>query len=176
MNRKMKKPWKALQITKRTWKAIEALASPNPETVSAPKNHVRPKRDMTPAIPMSTLMVVFMSIFFLVRSSFFRICLMMTIITKTKMTMLKSRMAKMGPRKAPKNTAGSETKQLEEENNKTHSLCICLPPVCSVTYNPRFSSVGMRTTRSLLTVSERSTAIGITTGMIGTTGGRARGK
>ena len=45
-------------------------------------------------------------------------------------------------------------------------------PVCLVTYNPRFSSVGLRTTRSLLTASERSTAIGITTGMIGTTGGR----
>ena len=45
--------------------------------------------------------------------------------------------------------------------------------VCSVTYNPRpFSSVGLRTTRSLLTASERSTAIGMTTGMIGTTAGR----
>ena len=43
--------------------------------------------------------------------------------------------------------------------------------VRSATYNP-----GMRTTRSPLTASERSTAIGITTGMIGTTGGRGEGK
>ena len=30
----MKKPWKALRSTKRTWKALEALASPNPVTCS----------------------------------------------------------------------------------------------------------------------------------------------
>ena len=47
--------------------------------------------------------------------------MIMTPITKTKITMLKSRMAKMGPRKAPKNTAGSEIKQLKEENN-SHPL------------------------------------------------------
>ena len=48
--------------------------------------------------------------------------------------------------------------------------------MCSVTYNPQpFSSVVLRTTRSLLTASERSTAIGMTRGMIGTTaGGGAR--
>ena len=39
----------------------------------------------------------------------------------------------------------------------------------SATYNPRISAVGLRTTRSLLTASARSTATGITTGMIGTT-------
>ena len=39
----------------------------------------------------------------------------------------------------------------------------------SVTYNPRIPVVFLRTTRSLLTPSPRSTAIGITTGMIGTT-------
>ena len=46
----------------------------------------------------------------------------------------------------------------------------------SVTYNPRplFSSVGLRTRRSPLTASERSIASGITTGMIGTTGGKRR--
>ena len=47
-------------------------------------------------------------------------------------------------------------------------LCCC---VCKATYNPRgLVSVVRRTTRSVLTASERSTAIGITTGMIGTTG------
>ena len=48
-------------------------------------------------------------------------------------------------------------------------LCCC---VCKATYNPRgLVSVVRRTTRSVLTASERSTAIGITTGMTGTTGG-----
>ena len=42
----------------------------------------------------------------------------------------------------------------------------------SVTYNPWLCGVGKRTTRSPLTTSERSTAIGITTGMIGTTDDR----
>ena len=112
-NRKMKKPWKALKITKRTWKAVEALESPNPVTVSAPKSHVRPKRDMTPAILMSNLTAVFTFICCLVCSIVFRVCVMRTPTTMIKMTKLKSNMAKMGPRKAPKNTAGSKTKQLE---------------------------------------------------------------
>ena len=38
-----------------------------------------------------------------------------------------------------------------------------------MTYNPWTSGVGLRTTRSLVTTSERSKAIGITTGMVGTT-------
>ena len=42
----------------------------------------------------------------------------------------------------------------------------------SATYNPCLCGVGTRTTRSLLTALERSTAIGITTGMIGTTDDR----
>ena len=40
---------------------------------------------------------------------------MRVLITMMKMTLLKSRMAKMGPKKAPKNTAGSKMKQLEGE-------------------------------------------------------------
>ena len=47
--------------------------------------------------------------------------------------------------------------------------------VHSATHNPRTSLVDLRTTRSLLTASERSTAIGITTGIIGTTGEREGG-
>ena len=43
-----------------------------------------------------------------------------------------------------------------------------------ITYNPRLCGVGTRTTRSALTTSERSTAIGITTGMIGTTDDKRR--
>ena len=44
----------------------------------------------------------------------------------------------------------------------------------SVTYNPWLCGVGKRTTRSPLTASERSTAIGITTGMMGTTDDKRR--
>ena len=123
-NRKMKKPWKALKITKRTWKAVEALESPNPVTVRAPKSHVRPKRNMTPAILMSNLMVVFTFICCLACSSVFRVCVMRTPITMMKMTKFKSKMAKMGPRKAPKNTAGSKTKQLER-GMRTPSIYQC---------------------------------------------------
>ena len=109
-----------MKRTKRTWKAVEALASPNPVTVSTPNNHVRPKRDMIPAILMSNLMAVFLFTCSLVRLSLFRVCLMRTTITMIKMTVLKSKMTKMGPRKAAKNTTGSEMKQLwrkKEEYN-----------------------------------------------------------
>ena len=104
-----------MQITKRTWKAVEAVVSLIPVTVSAPKSHVRPKRNMIPAIVMNSMMAIFKFIFSLMRSSLFRVCLMIAPITKTKMTTLTIRMAKMGPRKAPKNTAGSLMKQLQEE-------------------------------------------------------------
>ena len=104
-----------MRITNRTWKAVEALASPNPTTVNAPKSHVRPKRNITLAILTSNLMAVFMFICSLVLRCAFQVCLMRVLITMIKMTMLKSRIAKMGPRKAPRNTAGSKTKQLERE-------------------------------------------------------------
>jgi len=110
----MKKPWKALRVTKRTWKAVEALESPNPVIVSAPKSHVSPKRNMIPVKLISNLTDVFLFIPSLERPSVLRLCLMITLITKTKMTTLKSRMAKMGPRKALKNTVASEMKQLQE--------------------------------------------------------------
>ena len=92
---------------------MEALESPNPVIVSAPKSHVRPKRNMTPVILISNLIIVFLFISSLGRPSVLRLCLMRTLITSAYITALKSRMAKMGPRKAPKNTAPSEMKQLE---------------------------------------------------------------
>ena len=104
-----------MRNTNRTWKAAEALGFPNPVTVNAPKSHVRPKRNIIPVI----LMRIFMAVFFLftcsvVRLRVFRVCLMRTPITMIKMTTLKSKMTKMGPRKLAKNTTGSEMKQLEE--------------------------------------------------------------
>ena len=44
----------------------------------------------------------------------------------------------------------------------------------SLTYNPLISAVDFRVTRSLLTASERSTASGITTGIIGSTAWETR--
>ena len=41
---------------------------------------------------------------------------MSTLITITKMTMLKIRMIKIGPRNVPKNNAALEMKQLEGDN------------------------------------------------------------
>ena len=125
---------------------------------------------MIPAILMINLMAVFLFICSLVRSSLFRVCLTRTPITKTKMTTLKIRMAKMGPRKAPKNTAGSSMKQLEEKcEHKSFNSYVTEYTMHSVTYNPWLCGVGLRTTRSLLTASVRSKSIGISTGMIGTT-------
>ena len=111
-NRKIKKPCEALRITKRIWRAVEALESANPNIVSAPMSHVSPKRNIIPVVLMSNLIAVFLLICALVRLSLFCVCLMRTPITMIKMTMLMKRMAKMGPRKAPKNTARSKTKQL----------------------------------------------------------------
>ena len=128
----MKKPWKALRITKRIWKAVEALESPKPVIVSAPKSHVRPKRNMTPVILISNLIVVFLFTCSLERPSVFRLCLMSTPITRTNITMLKSRMAKMGPRKAPKKTAASEMKQLEGRYVNFKILCYVVCTKCNL--------------------------------------------
>ena len=106
-NRKMKKPCEALRITKRICKAVEALESANPIIVSAPMSHVSPNRNIILAVLMSKLMASFLVVCALVRSSLFRVCLMRTQITMIKMTALNNRMAKMGPKKAPKNTARS---------------------------------------------------------------------
>ena len=51
---------------KRAWKATEAVALPNPVTVSAPRSHIRPKRTMIPAILISSLMAVSLVVYSLV--------------------------------------------------------------------------------------------------------------
>ena len=117
-NRKIKNPWKALRITKMNWKAVETSGSPNPVTVSPPKIHVRPKRNVIPAILMSKRTVFFLLICLLERLFIFQWCFINTVKTIADITMLKSRMTKMGPRKAPKKTAGLEMKQLKEEENR----------------------------------------------------------
>ena len=100
------------------WKAVETSGSPNPVTVSPPKIHVRPKRNVIPAILMSKRTVFFLLICLLERLFIFQWCLINTVKTIADITMLKSRTTKMGPRKAPKKTAGLEMKQLKEEENR----------------------------------------------------------
>jgi len=51
------------------WKAVEALGSANPVTVSAPKSHVRPNRNVIAAILMSKL-----------ARCFLRICLVLCVL------------------------------------------------------------------------------------------------
>ena len=112
-NRKIKKPWNALRITKTTWNAVEDIGSVKPVTVSAPNSHGRPKRKETPMMLMRSLTALFWSICCFVWPIFFTLCLMSTLITIAKMTVLKSRMTKIGPRNVPKNNAALEMKQLE---------------------------------------------------------------
>ena len=95
-------------MAKRVWKTIEA-----PVTVKAPNSHVRPKRAITPMVLIRILMTVCRFALSVV-PSFFLACLTSTVITMTNMTELKSMMAKMGPRKAPKNTPMLLMKQLED--------------------------------------------------------------
>ena len=106
--RKMKKPCSELNMAKRNWKAMEAS-----RTVKAANIHVSPKRAINPMVVSITRMTVCCFDLSLLTICFLA-CLMSTLITTTKMTMLKSRMAKMGPRKAPKNTPVLPMKQLED--------------------------------------------------------------
>ena len=107
-NRKMKKPCRELNTAKRNWKAVEAS-----RTVRAPNTHVNPKRDITPMMLIMSLKAIFRFAQSLV-AYFLQICFASTLITITNMIALKSRMAKMGPSKAPKNTPVLPMKQLEE--------------------------------------------------------------
>lgn len=98
--RKMKNPWKELQMAKAYWKMMEASLN-----VNAPKTHVSPNRVITPKIlsmarkaPFLLLVVLVLSLIFLL------VCLIRTNTTMKKIAKLKSMTAKIGPRNAPKNT------------------------------------------------------------------------
>ena len=107
-NRKMKKPWSDVNMVKRIWKTTDAS-----RIVKAPNNHVSPYRAVTPVMLINVLMTVSRFAGSL-PANFLRACLMSTLITMTNMTRLKSMMTKMGARKALKNVAVLERKQLEE--------------------------------------------------------------
>ena len=96
-------------MVKRIWKTRDAS-----RIVKAPNNHVSPYRAVTPVILINVLMTVSRFAGSLL-ANFLRACLMSTLITMTNMTRLKSMMTKMGARKALKNVAVLERKQLEEE-------------------------------------------------------------
>ena len=104
--RKMKKPCSELNMAKRNWKVMEAS-----RIVRAPKTHINPKRVITPIMPIISLTTLCCFVLSLLLNRF-RLCLMSTVVIITKIIALKSMMAKMGPRKAPKKTPGSPMKQL----------------------------------------------------------------
>lgn len=97
-------------MTKRNWKAVDASL-----TVRAAKNQESPKSDMIPTMLMSRRTVVLLFCCSFTRPRELLLCLTRMTTTVTKMTALKSRMAKIGPRKAPQNTPGSPMKQLQRE-------------------------------------------------------------
>ena len=104
--RKMKKPCSELNMAKRNWKVMEAS-----RIVRAPKTHISPKRVITPIIPVTSLTTFCRFALSLLLNRFW-LCLTSTAVIITKIVALKSMMAKMGPRKAPKKTPGSPMKQL----------------------------------------------------------------
>ena len=106
-NRKMKRPWNELKITNKKLKAV-----PAPRTVNAPKSQVSPKRIMTPKRLSIVRIAPFLRLDFSVLLNFLVLCLTMTTSTKIKTIRLKIMMARMGPRKAAKNTMEWLMKQL----------------------------------------------------------------
>ena len=104
-------------MVKRNWKAVEASL-----TVRAAKSQVRPYSDIIPVILTRRRSVVFWFTSSFTRPRVFRVCFTRMTTTITKITVLKRRMAKIGPRKAPQNTPTSPIKQLEKEMCHVHVI------------------------------------------------------
>ena len=93
--KKMKKPWREVNIVKRYWNASDA-----DDMVNAPNTHDSPKRNMIPKLLMSNrLAVLDRPLSF--TPNFFVECITSTLITTTKTTELKKSTARIGTRKAP---------------------------------------------------------------------------
>ena len=88
------------------------------DMVSAPNNHVSPNRHMIPNMLMSNRLVLSTKFLSFLLLYFFMECLIRTLITTKKMTQLKIRTAKIGTKKAPKNTPTSPMKQLKWQNRE----------------------------------------------------------
>ena len=108
--RKMKKPCSEVKMVKRYWNVSEAS-----DMVRAPNTHDIPKRNMILKILMSNHLTPSTTCLSLL-PYFFIECITSTLITSTKMTELKIIMAKIGTRKAPKNTPTSPMKQLRKDS------------------------------------------------------------
>ena len=67
-------------------------------------------------------------------ANFFRVCLMSTLITMANTTRLKSMMIRIGPRKALKNVAVLERKQLEKGMQTKVIYYTTVNSLCSHTY------------------------------------------
>ena len=94
-----------MRITKRIWRAVEALESANPNIVSAPTSHVSTKRNIILVELMSNLIAVFLLI-----KCFSTVKFVSHVLDDDPnhysiklMTTLIKRMAKIGPRNVPKN-------------------------------------------------------------------------
>ena len=98
-----------MKSAKRIWNTNEAS-----EMVSAASTHVSPNRTITPMMLISRRIAFAVLICSFALALLFMLCRSSTTTTVTNMTALKSRMAKIGPRKAPKNTPILPMKQLEE--------------------------------------------------------------
>ena len=134
--RKMKKPCSELNMAKRNWKAVEAS-----RIVRAPKTHISPNRAITPMRLIMSLMTVCGFALSLLLNRFW-LCLMSTVAIITKIIALKSMMAKMGPRKAPKKTLVSPMKQLEKrEWIAEHIIAVFVRPGCLLSYCVHVSSI-----------------------------------
>ena len=166
-------------MAKRNWKAVEIS-----RTVRIPNVHVKPNRAITPMVLIVSLTTVFRLAWPLL-ANFLWICLVSTLITTTNTIALNSKMAKIGPRNAPKKTPGSLMKQLEGEKKCIH-YCIQRAKQCNtkklifvdhISYN----LIGFMLVVLLMSVvlivllivgviiKSRSIASGITTGTIGST-------
>lgn len=176
-------------MIKMTWNARDASS-----TVSAPNSQVRPYRDMMPIMLIISRIVECLSFCFLAPTSLvFRLCRTRTATTMMKTTELNKMMARIGAKKAAKNTTVLLMKQLWKEESgiivvflvlkeinqyqacykhKLHytmySVCFstCMSVACS-TYNPELPCSGSVITKSLFM------ATGITTGTMGATAWRS---
>ena len=165
-------------MAKRNWKAVEIS-----RTVRIPNVHVKPNRAITPMVLIVSLTTVF-RLAWPLPANFLWICLVSTLITMTNTIALNSKMAKIGPRKAPKKTPGSLMKQLKgEKGNFVYNIerIQCNTKKLIFVDHISYNLIGFMLVVLLMSVvlivllivgviiKSRSIASGMTTGTIGST-------
>ena len=107
MKMNMKNPCVELKMMNNIWNANDASL-----TVKAAKSQDRPNRNIKPATLRSVLKMVLWFNLSSTLADFFIVCFIRTLATIMNITILKSKMANMGPKKTPKNTPRLLMKQL----------------------------------------------------------------